>query len=68
MTSRDLLEGILQTLPEHRLEEVLDFAKFLSLQEDRGAWQEFGRRQFVRAFGEDEPGYSLDDIKLELES
>ena len=29
MTSRDLLEGILQTLPEHRLEEVLDFAKFL---------------------------------------
>ena len=68
MTSRDLLEGILQTLPEHRLEEVLDFAKFLSLQEDREVWQEFGQRQFARAFGEDEPEYSLDDVKPELES
>ncbi len=37
MTSRDLLEGILQSLPENRLEEVLDFARFLSLQEDREA-------------------------------
>ncbi len=68
MTSRDLLKGILQSLPENRLEEVLDFARFLSLQEDREAWQEFGRRQFSHAFGEDEPEYSLDDIKPELES
>ena len=47
MTSRELLEGILQNLPENRLEEVLDFAKFLSVQEDRAAWQEFGRRQLA---------------------
>ncbi|MGA2064246.1 MAG: hypothetical protein ABSG86_04735 [Thermoguttaceae bacterium] len=68
MTSRDLLEGILRSLPENRLQEVLDFARFLSLQEDREAWQEFGRRQFARAFGEDEAEYSLDEIKPELES
>lgn len=68
MTSRDLLEGILQSLPENRLQEVLDFAAFLSLQEDREVWREFGRRQFARAFGEDEPEYSLDDVKPELES
>jgi hypothetical protein len=68
MTSRDLLEGILQSLPENRLQEVLNFARFLSLQEDREAWREFGRRQFAHAFGEHEPEYSLDDIKPELES
>ncbi len=66
MTSRDLLEGILQTLPENRVQEVLDFARFLSFQEDREAWREFGRRQFARAFGEDEPEYGPDDIKPEL--
>jgi hypothetical protein len=68
MTSKELLDGILQGLPESRVQEVLDFAKFLSLQEDREVWQEFGQRQFARAFGEDEPEYSLDDVKPELES
>jgi hypothetical protein len=68
MTNRELLEGVLQNLPENRVQEVLDFAKFLSIQDDRAAWQEFGRRQFARAYGEDEPEYSLDDIKPELES
>ena len=68
MTRKDLLEGILQSLPENRLQEVLDFARFLSLQEDREAWQNFGRRQLARAFGADEPEYGLDDIKPELES
>ena len=68
MTSKDLLEGILQGLPENRLEEVLDFARFLSFQEDREGWQEFGRRQFARAYGEDEPEYGLGDIRPELQS
>ena len=67
MTNRDLLEQILHGLPEGRLQEVLDFARFLSLQEDREAWREFGRRQLARAFGDDEPEYRLDDIKPELE-
>jgi hypothetical protein len=68
MTSRDLWEGILQGLPENRLQEVLDFSRFLSLQEDREAWQEFGRRHFAHAFGDNEPEYGPDDIKPELES
>jgi hypothetical protein len=68
MTSRQLLEGILQTLPEKRLEEMLDFARFLSLQEDRESWQEFGRSQLARAYGDDEPEYGADDIRPELES
>ena len=68
MTSKDLLEGILQGLPENRLQEVLDFARFLSVQEDREGWQEFGRGQLANAYGDDEPEYSLDDIRPELES
>ena len=66
MTSREHLEGVLQGLPEHRVQEVLDFARFLSSQEDREAWQEFGRRQLARAYGEDEPEYGPQDIKPEL--
>ncbi len=68
MTSRDVLEGVLQSLPENRVQEVLDFARFLSLQEDREAWQAFGQKQLARAFGDDEPEYGLDDIRPELES
>ena len=67
MTNRDLLEGIIDGLPENRLQEVLDFARFLSLQEEREGWQEFGRRQLACAYGEDEPEYGLDDIRTELE-
>jgi hypothetical protein len=37
MTSRELLDGVVQSLPEDRVQEVLDFARFLSAQEDREA-------------------------------
>jgi len=67
MTNREHLEGVLQGLPEHRVQEVLDFARFLRSQEDREAWQEFGRRQLARAYGDDEPEYGPQDIKPEFE-
>jgi len=63
MTSRENLAGVLQGLPEYRVQEVLDFARFLSSQEDREAWQEFGRQQLARAYGDDEPEYGPNDIK-----
>jgi hypothetical protein len=68
MTNRDLLAVILQDLPENRVQEVLDFARFLRLREDRAAWQEFGRQQLARAYGDDEPEYTTEDIKPELQS
>jgi len=68
VTSRDLLEGVLQGLPEHRVQEVLDFARFLTLREDREGWQEFGRTQLARAYGDDEPEYTTADLKAGLES
>ena len=67
MTSKELLAEILQGLPENRLDEVADFARFLNWQEDREAWRDFGRTQLARAFCEDEPDYSLNDIKPEVD-
>ena len=57
MTTKERLDGVLRDLPEHRVQEVLDFASFLRNREDRHVWQEFGRRQLARAYGEDEPEY-----------
>ena len=67
MTNRDLLAVILQDLPENRVQEVLDFARFLRLREDRAAWQDFGRQQLARTYGDDEPDYTTEDIKPELQ-
>lgn len=68
MTRRDPLEEILASLPESRLQEVLDFARFLSMQENHEDSQEFGRRQLARAYGDHEPEYGLADIKRKLDS
>jgi len=48
--------------------EVLDFAKFLSAQEEREAWSAVGRKQLAKAYGDDEPEYTEADIRLELDS
>lgn len=66
MTTQEALREIIQVLPEDRLQEVLDFAKFLSEHDEREAWQKFGRNQLARAYGPDEPEYNLDDLKPEL--
>ncbi len=68
MNSRERLDGVLQSLPEHSVAEVLDFAQFLHAREDRTAWQEFGRKQLAQAYSDDEPDYGPDDIKPELQS
>jgi hypothetical protein len=65
MSTKETLEEILLALPEHRLHEVLDFARFLTWQDERTAWQHFGRTQLARAYGPDEPEYSLDDVPPE---
>ena len=68
MTTRERLDGVLQGLPEHRVQEVLDFAAFLRSQDDHEAWREFGRQQLARAYGDDEPEYGPQDIKAECET
>ena len=63
MSTQEALHEIFQILPENQLHEVLDFARFLS---EREAWRTFGRNQLARAYGPDEPEYSLEDLKPEL--
>jgi hypothetical protein len=55
-------------MPEEYLREVLNFAEFLSWQEERAAWRAFGQAQLARAYGPDEPQYSVADLKPELNS
>ncbi len=68
MSTKEALEKILDALPEERLREVLDFAEFLSGRTERAAWRQFGRAQFARAYGPDEPDYTAADLKTERQS
>lgn len=67
VTTRDTLVQVLQELPEDRLGEVLDFARFLTIQEEREAWSRSGRLALAKAYGNDEPDYSEADLKPESE-
>ena len=64
MSTRDALNRVLQSLPEGRVREVLDFAESLKGQGE-SAWKRFGQSQLARAYGDDEPEYSLADLKPE---
>jgi hypothetical protein len=66
VTTREALDVVLQELPQHRLVQLLDFAKFLRLQDESEAWQQFGQMQLARAYGSDEPEYSLADVERKL--
>jgi hypothetical protein len=66
VTTKEALEQILVELPENRLGEVVDFARFLSTQGESEAWRQFGRSQLATAYGSDEPEYNEVDIKPEL--
>lgn len=62
MTIKQALDQVLQSMPEARLREVLDFACFLSANEERQQWQQFQRAQLSRAYGPNEPDYSDADL------
>jgi hypothetical protein len=66
MTAREMLDEVLVELPEDRVAEVLDFARFVSAREEREAWQRSGRAQLAQAYGDNEPEYSEADLKPEL--
>jgi hypothetical protein len=63
MTTKEALDVVLHELPEERLSQLLDFARFLSSRDEAEAWQQFGRMQLAKAYGPDEPDYTLDDVK-----
>ncbi len=64
MSTRDALNRVLQAMPEGRVREVLDFAESLK-GPDEADWKRFGQSQLARAYSDDEPEYSLADLKPE---
>jgi Protein of unknown function (DUF2281) len=68
MSARESLKKLIEEMPEEQLREVLHFAEFLSSKEERAAWKAFGQAQLARAYGLDEPEYTLADLKPELNS
>lgn len=62
MTVQERLREIIDELPEERLRQLLDFAEVLEAKDERAARQAFGRQQFARAYGENEPDY--DNVPL----
>lgn len=65
MTTREVLTQVVDQLPEQRLQQLLDYARFLTMQEEADALQNFGRRQFARAYADDEPEYDDADLRGE---
>jgi hypothetical protein len=63
MDVRGTLEPFLRELPDDSLRQLIDFARFLAWQEEHKSWQDFGQSQLAKAYGPDEPEYSLSDIK-----
>jgi hypothetical protein len=63
MSTLGRLEPLLEGLSEDRIRQLIDFARFLSMEQDRQEWQSFGRDQLARAYGPDEPEYTDTDIR-----
>ena len=63
MSVRQSLQKVLEELPEDRLREVLDFARFLAAQREREQWTRAALQQFAGAYAPDEPEYSVADVK-----
>ncbi len=62
MSAKIALGNLLETLPENRLQQLLDYARFLSLQEEHEAWQRFGETELAKAYGPNEPEYTEADL------
>jgi hypothetical protein len=66
MTTRQVLDHAIETLPDDRLGEVLCFVQSLQTHDSGEAWSQFGRTQLAKAYGDDEPEYTEADIKPEI--
>ena len=63
MSTLEQLKEVLARLSAERQGQVLDYAQYLAWQEERADWQRFGREQLARAYGDDEPEYTVADLK-----
>ncbi|MGA7496732.1 MAG: hypothetical protein WBX00_08395 [Isosphaeraceae bacterium] len=63
MSALARLEPILEGLSEDRIRQLIDFARFLAVEQDRQEWLRFGQERLAWAYGPDEPDYSEADIR-----
>ena len=45
MTAREMLDDLLNGLPDERVQQVVEYAQFLSWQDERDAWRKFRLKQ-----------------------
>ncbi len=65
VTTKESLNQLLDELDETQVSEILDFARFLRTRAEGKAWRDFSLRQLERAYAEDEPEYTLADVKTD---
>ena len=63
MNAREAISQIAGELPDDRVEQLLDYARYLSLRDERSTWQEFGKLQFAKVYGDDEPDHTEADLQ-----
>jgi hypothetical protein len=63
--TRQILDKLLDTLPEERLQQLLDYAQFLSLKEEQQEWTQAGLASLARAYEAEEQGYTEDGSPAE---
>lgn len=63
MNAREAISQIACELPDDRVEQLLDYARYLSSRDERAGWQEFGKAQLAKAYGDDEPEYTEADLR-----
>ncbi len=71
ITTKEKILQVMDTLPEIRLCELLDFARYLRWLEERAKqerddWLRFGQAGQEAGYGPDEPEYTEADLKPEL--
>ncbi len=65
MNTREAISQIADTLPDTRAQQLLDYARYLSLQDERADWQAFRRLQLAKAYADEEPEYTEADLHPE---
>ncbi len=62
---REVLGELMERMPDEKLREVLDFARFVNSRAERDAWRDLALSQLDRVYGPDEPEYTEADVKAE---
>jgi hypothetical protein len=63
MSSREELSKLLGDLPEAKLRKVLEFALAIRNDDEDLSWRQFGREQFAHAYSDEEPEYTMQDVR-----